>query len=278
MKPLLLLFLLITVNAYAQEKMHWPQQKKAAIVLTYDDGLLSQLNVAVPQLKTAHFPATFFLTGDVNKLTTPQWRALSKQGFELGNHTLFHPCAGVDDNPVTSNHYNPYGIIREIEVMNHLLNAIDGKNNRTYAYPCAETTVGDGKDYVDTLRKYALVKYARVGGDASDGVITDFKHLDPLRIPSFGVEDGTDAEKLIAFVKNVEQKGGMGIIMLHGIGGDYITVSASAHQELLNYLSKSRKTIWITTFQQAMDFVMESGKPNVKLPQGRASIPRAETK
>ena len=260
MKQLLLLFLLFTITARAQEKMQWPQQKKAVIVLTYDDGLLSQLNVAVPQLKAAHFPATFFLTGDANSQTIPRWRELSKQGFELGNHTIFHPCLGVDDNPVPSDHYTPYGIIREIEVMNHLLNAIDGKNSRTYAYPCAETTVGAGRDYVDTLRKYALVKYARIGGDASDGVITDFKHLDPLRIPSFGVEDGTGADKLIAFVKSIEQKGGLGVIMLHGIGGDYITVSAKAHQELLNYLNKNRKTIWVTTFQQAMDFVTRNSK------------------
>jgi len=263
MKYVLLLFLLFNITARAQEKMQWPLQKKAVIVLTYDDALLSQLNIAVPQLKAAHFLATFFLTGDINSQTIPRWRALSSLGFELGNHTLFHPCLGVDDNPVPSDHYTPYGIIREIEVTNHLLYAVDGKNSRTYAYPCAETTVGEGKDYVDTLRKYALVKYARIGGDASDGLITDFKHLDPLRIPSFGVEDNTSAEKLIAFVKDVEQKGGMGIIMLHGIGGDYITVSAKAHQELLNYLNKNRKTIWVTTFQQAMDFVTKGSKTQV---------------
>lgn len=255
----MLFFFLLNLAASAQQKIKWPENKKAVIVLTYDDALLSQLNTAVPQLEAAHFPATFFLTGDINSETISRWRALSKKGYELGNHTLFHPCLGTDDNPVPSDKYTPYGMIREIEVMNHFLYAVDGKNSRTYAYPCAETTVG-GKDYVDTLRKYALVKYARAGGDASDGVITNFKHLDPLRIPSFGVEDNTTAAQLIAFVKNVQQKGGMGVIMLHGIGGDYITISAKAHQELLNYLSKNRQSIWITTFQRAMDYAMQAGK------------------
>lgn len=259
MKKMLLLFLLLNFTAQAQEKIKWPGQKKAVIVLTYDDALESQLNVAIPQLKAAHFTATFFLTGDINRLTIPRWRALSKEGFELGNHTIFHPCLSKDDNPVPSDRYTPYSMIREIEVMNHLLYAVDGKEPRTYAYPCAETLAG-GKDYVDTLRKYDMAKYARIGGDASDGVITDFKHLDPLRVPSFGLEDNTSADQLIAFVKNVQQKGGMGIIMFHGIGGDYITTSAKVHQELLNYLVKNRKDIWVTTFQQAMDYAMKASK------------------
>lgn len=258
MKQLLLFFLLLNFAAQAQDKVLWPKHKKAVIVLTYDDGLLSQLNTAVPQLNAAHFKATFFLTSDINYATIPQWRALGKKGFELANHTLFHPCLSIDDNPVPSDNYTAYRIIREIEVMNRFLFAVDGNTARTYAYPCAETIVG-GKSYVDTLRKYGLVKYARVGGDASS-VITDFKHLDLLQIPSFGLEDNTPADQLIAFVKQVEKSGGMGIFMFHGIGGDYITTSAQAHQQLIDYLKKNKKDIWVTTFQQAMDYATKVNK------------------
>ncbi|HVV56316.1 MAG TPA: hypothetical protein VHC47_13370, partial [Mucilaginibacter sp.] len=156
----------------------------------------------------------------------------------------------------SSDHYTPGQMISEIDAMNRFLFAVDGKTNRTFAYPCAETTVG-GKDYVDTLRKYYLVKYARIGGDV-DAVITDFKHLDPLRVPSYGLDESTPASKLIDFVKRVEQSGGMGIFMFHGIGGDYITTSAGAHRELLQYLKEHRKEIWVTTFQQAMDYAMKA--------------------
>jgi hypothetical protein len=129
---------------------------------------------------------------------------------------------------------------------------------RPFAYPCAETLAG-GKDYVDTLRKYGLSSYARIGGDSS-AVITDFKHLDLLRVPSYGLDGGETGAQLIAFVKSVQQKGGMGVIMFHGIGGDYITVSAEAHQQLLDYLKKNEETIWITTFQQAMDYATKAVK------------------
>lgn len=253
MKKLALLFLLAAFGAHAQQKIVWPKHKKAVIVLTYDDALQSQLNTAVPQLDSAGFKATFFLTGDINYVTIPQWRKLAKEGNELANHTLFHPCSSSEDTPVSSDHYTPYTMIREIDSMNHLLYAVDGMNSRTYAYPCTETAVG-GKDYVDTLKKYGLVKYARIGGGEMDAVITDFAHLDPLKVPSYGLEQGTSAEKLIGFVKQVEEKGGMGIFMFHGIGGDYITTSADAHRALLAYL-KQDKNIWVTTFQEAMDYV-----------------------
>jgi peptidoglycan-N-acetylglucosamine deacetylase len=62
---------------------------------------------------------------------------------------------------------------------------------------------------------------------------------------------------LIGFVRRVEETGGMGVIMFHGIGGDYITTSAAVHQELLDYLKKNSTTIWVPTFQQAMDYVVQ---------------------
>ncbi|RKR85183.1 peptidoglycan/xylan/chitin deacetylase (PgdA/CDA1 family) [Mucilaginibacter gracilis] len=264
MKKLFLLFLLLNFAAQAQQQIKWPNNKKAVIVLTYDDALLTQLNTAVPQLDAARLKATFFITGDVNSQTISRWRKLGQKGYELANHTLFHPCASSNDNPVSSDNYTAYRMIREIEVMNHFLYAIDGKTSRTYAYPCTEITAG-GKSYVDTLKYYNLVKYARIGGD-SNAVITDFKNLDPLQVPSYGIKDNTTGAQLIAFVKRVQQSGGMGVLMFHGIGGDYITTPAEAHKQLLAYLNKNRKEIWVATFQQAMDYITEAGKSNSFVP------------
>jgi peptidoglycan/xylan/chitin deacetylase (PgdA/CDA1 family) len=244
---------LIAASVHAQT-MQWPHHKKAAIVLTYDDALLSQLDTAVPQLKRAGFKATFFLTSDIDYVTIPRWRKLAREGYELGNHTVFHPCSLSPDNPVSSDHYNQAQIIAEIEVMNRFLFALDGKSSRTFAYPCAETTVG-GKDYVDSLRFSKQVSFARVGGDETS-VITDFKHLDSLQVPSLGLDDHTDAATIIGFIKKVQAAGGLGVIMFHGIGGDYITTATEVHQAVLDYLVKHRKEIWVTTFGETMDYVM----------------------
>lgn len=253
MKNLFIIFLTITGLANAQPQIKWPDHKKAVIVLTYDDGLDSQLNTAIPQLNSAHLKGTFFLAGDLNYQTIPRWRNAGKKGHELANHTIYHPCISTDDNPVGSQNYTPAMMLEEIGVMNNFLFAIDGKTSHTYAYPCTETTVG-GKDYVNSLRASGLIRYARIGGDKND-IVTDFKNLDPFLVPSYGLEGSETADDLIAYVKDVCKKGGMGVFMFHGIGGDYITIPALTHKKLIDYLVKNKKDIWVATFQQAMDYI-----------------------
>jgi peptidoglycan/xylan/chitin deacetylase (PgdA/CDA1 family) len=258
MFKLTFLFLLAGLAAYAQPTINWPHSKKAVIVLTYDDGCKSQLQNVVPLLDSLHFKGTFFLIGDaLDYNTIPEWRAVAKKGHELANHTMYHPCEDKD-NPVGSQSYTPATILREIGTTNYFLFALDGKTTHSYAYPCTETSVG-GKYYVDSLRKSGAISWARVGGDKDNAVITDFKRLDPLLVPSYGVDGGTSGEQLIAFVKKVEQGGGMGVFMFHGIGGDWIITSPQAHRELLEYLAHD-KNIWVATFSQAMDYVGQANK------------------
>jgi peptidoglycan-N-acetylglucosamine deacetylase len=262
MKRLILFFLLLSTVATAQHKIKWPHHKKAVIVLTYDDALDSQLKTAIPQLDALHLKGTFFLTGELNSNNILKWRKAAKKGHELANHTLFHPCLSttMPDNSVNAaERYTIFQILREIYTMNSMLYAIDGKSTRTYAYPCTETEVG-GKSYIDSLRKTGMIKYARIGGDVDDAIITNFKKLDPMLIPSYGLEEDTPASKLIDFVKKVKQSGGMGIFMFHGIGGDFITTSSKAHRELLEYLAENKQEIWVTTFQQAMDYITKVNK------------------
>jgi peptidoglycan/xylan/chitin deacetylase (PgdA/CDA1 family) len=258
MFKLTMLFLLACIATYAQPQIKWPHQKKAVIVLTYDDGCKSQLENAVPLLDSLHFKGTFFLIGDaLDYNTIPRWRAVAKGGHELANHTMYHPCVDKD-NPVGSQSYTPKTILREIGTTNYFLFALDGKTTHSYAYPCTETSVG-GKYYVDSLRKSGAISYARIGGDKDNAVITDFKKLDPLLVPSYGLEAGATGEQLIAFVKKVEQSGGMGIFMFHGIGGDWIITPTQAHKELLEYLAHD-KDIWVATFSEAMDYVGQANK------------------
>jgi hypothetical protein len=91
---------MISLSYGANAQFKWPDGAKAAICLTYDDALDGHLDYAIPQLDSAGFKGTFYCTGNSPSLYSRmgEWRMAAKNGHELGNHTLFHPCLGVKAN------------------------------------------------------------------------------------------------------------------------------------------------------------------------------------
>src|SRR5580704_5781370 len=71
----------------------WPKRARAAVSLTYDDGLASQLDNAVGPLGAVGLKATFFVTRDNAEPRVKDWARLARAGgHEFGNHTVTHPC------------------------------------------------------------------------------------------------------------------------------------------------------------------------------------------
>jgi len=233
-----------------------PHAKSSAVVLTYEDGLRSQLDIAIPQLDAAGFHGTFFLDSAVTPSTMRRWRVAAHTGHELGNHALFSPCPRAilpGRRNYYAEDYDTERILTEIGVMNAVLFGIDGREARSYSAPCGQTLVG-GNDYTDALRASKLVKYARIGGDSTSSIVTDVSRLDVFRVPSYAPLDEPDGTRLVAYVDRVRATGGLGVLQFHGVGGDYLKVSPEAHQQLLGWLRK-HPDVWVATFQEVMDHV-----------------------
>ncbi len=255
-RVLLATLLLATLAPSAQAQITWPKGKIAAVVLTYDDALHSQLDVAIPQLDAARFKGTFFLDGDITPADMLRWRKAQRSGHELGNHSLFHPCPRAmlpDRKNYLTDNYDADRMLGEIAAMNNVLFGIDSSSSRTYSVPCSQMLVG-GTDYTDALRHSGLAKYARTGGDQYKSVITDFAKLDVFQVPSFGPVDKPAGSILIAYAQRVLDAKSLGVLQFHGTGGDYLEVTAQAHQQLVDWLRKHPE-IWVATFQDTMDYV-----------------------
>lgn len=248
----------------------WPGGVKAAVVLTYDDGMETHLDHAVPDLAAAGLRGTFFLPGHSESLAKrlPEWRALAARGHELANHAIFHPClrqpaSGPERQWVKPEYalegYTVERIRDEIAAMNTTLLALDGETVRTLAYNCCDTTAG-GRSYVDAVRPLFLA--ARAG---EDRIAADVGALDPMLVPSWAAVDVTGAQ-LIAFARRAVEAGGLAVFQFHGIGGQWISVSREAHRELLAWLAANRQTVWTGTFKQVMSSVTAAQK--------RAAAPR----
>lgn len=249
---LLWTFLLIPVlNA----QIKWPEGKKAAVILTYDDNLKSHHEVVMPQLEKKGFRGTFFLYGYPMKAEDiQQWRDVSKRGHELGNHSLFHQCATeVTGAPLCRSLkcYTVKEILAEVRIMKSLLYAIDGKEQYAYAYPCGHSETADG-DYSIPMMEAGLANYGRGAGIV--GIVSDFQSLNLARVPTISTRAGWSGEKLISYVQDALDKNGMAVFIFHGVGGDYMKVEAEAHQELVDFLA-NHSEIWVGTFSEVLDYI-----------------------
>lgn len=255
MRDLLAVALALAFGASSAMAAPWPNGAKAAIVLTYDDALTSQLDNAVPALDKRGFKGTFFLS-NVRQADVPRWRAVAGNGHELANHTIFHPCSAKTvswDPRYTLEAYTPDSMLAEIRQQNVLLTAIDGKPRHGFAPPCGETLAG-GKDYLEPLRAANLVSYSRGVTATTADLSADVSAIDPMHIPARGFPEGVTGEQLIDYAEQARAGGGMAVFAFHGVGGEYLKVSSEAHEALLDWLDAHRQEIWVTTLQDALDW------------------------
>jgi len=245
------LFLFVSSIANAQFK--WPNGKKAAVVFTYDDGLDCHLDVAVPQLDEFGFKGTFFCTGNSPSLYNrlEEWRKIVKNGHELGNHTLFHPCDGSRFDWVKPeydlNKYTHEQIVNELLTANTLLKAIDGNTDRTFGYTCSDFIAG-GVNFTDDIKK--MFSAARCDGP----VPLTMEGYTVFKTPSWGVNSPT-ADELIAYVNKARVNGTIAVFMFHSVGGGYLNVGAEEHRKLLEYVKENEADFYTGTFLEVMQYI-----------------------
>jgi len=258
----LLLFIGIPYCGNAQFK--WPHGAKAAVCLTYDDALDGQLDYAIPQLDSAGLKGTFFCTGNSPCLykRMDEWRKAAKNGHELGNHTLFHPCLGVKPDGSKMDWVSPENdlqnytlskLMNELKTANTLLKAIDGKEQRTFGYTCSDCTVGAGVSFTESIKTLFT-------GARSDGQIPETMNgYNIYKTPSWGVNDNS-AEDLIAYINKARDKGTIAVIMFHSVGGGYLNTGAAQHRQFVEYINKNRKDFYCATFQEVMNYIKNNSK------------------
>jgi peptidoglycan/xylan/chitin deacetylase (PgdA/CDA1 family) len=248
--------LLCVINMEAQKNsFEWPDGKKAAVCMTYDDGILSHLEHAIPDLNAAGYRGTFYLQGtNLRPELVSGWREAATQGHELGCHSLFHPCSGdfdwVPDEYVTED-YTLRRIIDEMKVMNQFLYAVDGKLDRTYGYPCHGKEVG-GISYVDSLSRSGLFTGARDGFSKEP---VSPQNVNIFDIPSMTVTDEVPLEKTLAYIKGAVDKGSLAVFCFHGIGDDYMVTSRDYHQQIIDFLKENEDQIWVATMVEITSFL-----------------------
>lgn len=242
----LVIFLsLLMPAAPAGDGMLW-HHKKCAVCLTYDDALNVHLDNVVPLLDSLGLRATFYITGSSSAFRSrlPEWKSVADSGNELGNHTLFHPCEGRAPGrewvrpEYDLNGYTATRMADELDMTNVLLRVIDGKERRTFAYPCGDTTVG-GASFV------AEIKARFVAARGVEGKMQTIGEIDPYNVGTFMI-NGQSGDELVGLVRKALERNALLVFLFHGVGGEHdINVSLAAHSQLLHFLKQNENEIWV---------------------------------
>ena len=127
---------------------------------------------------------------------------------------------------------------QEIRANNILLKAIDGKDKRTFAYPCGDLKIGGVNFYTGLRNDF-------VGARGVTGGLQTADQVDLDNIDCYVIQD-KPAEYMIDLVKKAQQTHTLLVFLFHGVGGGHnINENRGEHTKLLHYLKQNEKDIWV---------------------------------
>lgn len=231
--------------------IQWPKKARAAVSLTYDDGIANHHQVAAPQLEAYGLRGTFYAPIKSDIIQTPStWRLMAERGHELGNHTVFHPCWSVggkyaDWLPEEFNleHYDEEKWLDEVNTANRLLRLIDGREERTFGNTCFDNYIGPASSPT-CLEPLIARSFLAARGEETNKQV----NLQALNYYNLGTV-WADRRTFADFVLELEElldTGGWIIYTMHGVGAGshHHYIDLDEHQRLLRFLQGASDRIW----------------------------------
>jgi peptidoglycan/xylan/chitin deacetylase (PgdA/CDA1 family) len=238
---------------------NWPGEAQSAISLSYDDGMDSGLDHAIPDLENAGFRGTFYLATGYwpVKIRKAHWRNAFLNGHEIGSHTVHHPCRGPSHRHNLET-YTPKRIREEIRDAHTWLNRHIGvDSHRTLAYPCGHFAIGNPPDEHSFLSAVSAYHFAArlAGGGINDPALVA---RNPLRIKAevISYPHGKEVEPFIEYCEQALNLRGWGVIVFHGIGDRWLTTERVVHQQLIEHLQDKR--FWVAPVREVARHILDS--------------------
>lgn len=220
------------------------------MTLTYDDALAVHRERVAPMLSERGLSATFYVpirSGDLRS-HVDEWRAVSRAGHELGNHSIAHPCRGDTEPELRSwlvpeydlRYYTPQRWRDEMQAANFALHLLDGRERRTFGNTCDDGDIGEGATRC-SLEPLIAELFVAGRGPATG------RPVDPAaaNLTALGCVLG-DFLTFDDFRAQIESAAHQWLIYeIHGVGkGTHqLFVDGAEHERLLDYLAVHSATI-----------------------------------
>jgi peptidoglycan/xylan/chitin deacetylase (PgdA/CDA1 family) len=233
-------------SAIAQkETFKWPEGKKIAISLSFDDARGSQATTGIPFLDQYNVKGTFYLVPAAAEKQLAGWKKAVSGGHEIGNHSVNHPCSGNFPwaRPNALEGYTLDKMKAELIDANNQIYKMLGVKPEVFAYPCGGTFVGRGvntKSYIPVVAELFLTGRGWLDEGPNDPEFGDFAQLTGMEM------DGKDFEQILPLIEQTRQNGQWLVLAGHEMGeSGGQTTRLSMLKKLIAYAQDPKNGIWL---------------------------------
>ena len=246
---------LSTLNRW--DDFGWPEGKRAAISLTFDDARFSQIDWGLPILDEYDVRATFYVSIPSLEKRLDAWKRTVAKGHEIGNHTLTHPCSGnfTFARERALEDYTLDRIRYELEEANNTIERLLGVRPVSFAYPCGQKFVGRGrnlKSYVPLVAEKFLAGRGWMDEWSNDPTFCDTAQLMAMEL------DGKDFEQVKQLIDRTLANGGWLVFCGHDIGeGGRQTTLSSTLKAICEYAQDPANGLWLDTVENVARYILK---------------------
>ncbi|MCY4778408.1 polysaccharide deacetylase family protein [Sphingobacterium sp. UT-1RO-CII-1] len=188
------LLLLSSNLLIGQEKFPWPEGKKFAISLSFDDSRLSNLEHGIPLFNKHGIQATFYVHPSIVEKNLSGWKDAVAKGHEMGNHTLVHPCSEnfIWSRSNSLESYTLTSMRKELTDANRQIKDLLGVTPVSFAYTCGQTFVGKGegkKSYVPLIAELFTAGRGWLNEAPVDPLYADLAEVNGIKMDDIAFED-----------------------------------------------------------------------------------------
>lgn len=255
-----LLFALAPGLAFPQKnaiRFPWPEGKKMALSLSFDDGRATQIRQGTDLLDKYGVKATFYVLPAPVAKDLVLWKKAVSNGHEIGNHSLLHACSG---NFAWSRNdalemYTLDRMRSELENANKQIKELLNVTPVTYAFPCGLTTVGRGKNAQSFVPLIADLFLA--GRGWLDEAPVDPAYCDMAQLTGVSMDD-KDFEGILPVIRQAEKTGDWLVLAGHEMADSGPQTSRlEMLEKLVQYAKDPRNGIWIAPVGTIAAYVQE---------------------
>jgi len=236
---------------------HWPDGKKMALSLSFDDARYSQVDKGIPLLNRYHVSGTFYVSPGAMIERVKDWENAVGAGHEIGNHTLVHPCSGnfpwARDKALEE--YTLEKMAKELDSASVLIHEVLGIWPSAFAYSCGQTFVGRGvdtKSYVPLVVERFETGRNWMNEGPNDPVYCDLARLNGTEL------DGKSFQEALQLIKETRNQGAWLIFAGHEMNeGGQQTSLLPTIDSICRYASDPSNGIWIDNVTNIGKYVRE---------------------